>query len=295
MRRGALAVLLLVGLWPALAAQEDPASAAAALPLAAYPETPAVPPVTGPGAPAIAVTRERLVLTRDRGSLRLLDLVEVENRGKSTLSGFYWPLAAGARELSINGRPAAPMIDRALIEGNLASGERRELILTYQVPARRFPATIWRPIWYRTDSLILLVEARELAIEGPGLTAGAVQDLEGVPLQVYAGRNLAPDPGWQLAVHRGSQAARRGLLWGVLVAAAILAASITISRRGRRAQATGRAPERQANNAESWVRAIAQLDLAFERGEVSQEAYTTLRRRLKERWSRSQARSRLGT
>lgn len=282
MRRWAL--LLLAVLWPALA--EDPGRAAAASPPAVNPVKPTASAVSG--AATVVVTRERLVVTRDQGFLRLLDLVELENRGESPITGLYWPLAAGARELSIDGRPAASQLDRALIEGTLGAGRRRELVLTYQVPVRRFPAAIWRPIWYPTESLVLLAEARELAIEAPGLAAGATQDLEGVPIQVYAGRNLAPDPGWQLTVHRGSQAAMRGLLSGALVAVALLGASLAISRRGRRARAEGPAERRAA---EALVQAIAQLDLAFERGEVSQEAYTALRQRLKERWRRSQARA----
>lgn len=237
----------------------------------------ALPPTIAARAPFLVV-QELLVLVPAPPAVRVEELVSGINHSSRPVSGLAFPLPAHAIGAALqSGAPAAAFRVRG-----------REMRLAVTVPAGAavsyaFTFTeswaggaLWLPVGYPTAQLSAALPQGRWSLRGPGFSpAGPLPVGQGLTMQAYT--TVAPTPGALLPVrvapvHPWNRTWVRWALEALLVLGAGAWGLLAVRRRRRR----------RSLAAAGLVDAVARLDLAHLRGEVSGAPYLEGRQRLLE-------------
>lgn len=262
-------------------------------------------------APDVEVVSERLLLTRGPEGPLVLHMVQLVNVGPRPAERVPLSYPEGALLLDVPENLTAA--DGLLIDPEpMAPGDARQYIFSYELPWQRLPMPIRRAVLYPTAAFEAWAE-ESLLLRGVGLRAMGEEEIAGRRFTVYFTPDLPPHPQWQalLETTSGPMAAvsererlgqrsdpldivRANPWQGFLIAAVVVVAgtALFVRRRHHRRLGTvnpvedgnvadGRAPSGKAGEVARLKEEIVQLDVAFQSGDVAEDAYEERRRVLR--------------
>lgn len=268
----------------------------------------APPPLTG-----AVVQSETLVFTAQEGRFRVLNLVTIGNFGQETLEAVVLPLVAGASEVQVDetgaGGEKLVRSGNVLVDTqSLAPGEERSYSYHYLLPAQRLPYRFVRPVLYPTGLLRILSDTTmQIRMEDrQGVQASLIdqgeQEVQGIVLREQVRMGVSPQNDWTLLLsdqgsnwipHQWQQSILYSAVALVFLCIGALLGAVWTRRRSRRTSgAHHRAvthvsetiPQDQLGTdsdsvesskslEERMIDRMAELDLAYQEGRLTKEAW----------------------
>lgn len=243
---------------------------------------------------SVRVARLHLLFdTVEGGGLRVIELWTFINEGDRSLVGeegepaLRIPLPPGATELRFDpGLSVSRFVPTEDGFGDLVAlrpGETREIIFQFSLPAGS--RTFEQQIPYPVDSLILVAPAEGPRLAGESLVEVGLREVGGEQLRQYGHPPLPAGGTLRLQVRSGggllgvlSPLALAGLLAVVLAAGVVVWWYRPLLVKG---EATPVEPLAGSPELEAVLEALADLDEAYEAGEVDPETYRARRAELK--------------
>lgn len=248
----------------------------------------------------VRLADEMMVLLQGESAVQVLHLFTLVNESQVPVALPALPVLDGAVRLQVlrlepdgSGLPVVERVGPGEPPEDpepLAPGEARRYQATYRLWQREAVLPLRRPLPYPTDGTLLLTRPGELEVTGVRVARTGSTEADGVELDLYQVEATGPVDRWQVVLRRadgeplpvlaGAHALNplASLPWawvGWLLFGGGLAAALLRVVRRRRAR---RAPE--ADPLAPWVRRLAALDLAYQRGELPEETYRRRRQAL---------------
>ncbi|NPA90484.1 MAG: c-type cytochrome [Chloroflexi bacterium] len=252
--------------------------------------------------PGIRAGRAHWFMDFDGETLTVGELIGIDNPGDRAYIGtplpdrdgaravIRWALPAGVMNLRLDGGKLGERF--LLVNGELIDTlplppgrDVRRLLLQYQLPIEHNQAVLAHPVSLPIDLLTVFIADRGEHIEVPdNATEGESQDVNGVPFKMYTLTRV--DKGETVTFRLTNLAAARkanpheappslvrqiGVGLSLLLGLLLLGSMVYLTR--RRKPSEDETKEALRERREEILRLIAQLDIAFEAGEVDEATY----------------------
>jgi hypothetical protein len=174
-------------------------------------------------------------------------------------------------------------IDRAPVQ----PGTPVELVFGFTLP---YDSTLdySQPLKYAVDAVVVLLVSEELSVRADGLEDLGQLDMAGTPVRSYSMPALESGDVLELQLRSSAAMLRNDDLRIALIAAALLLIVVSLFvfvrrlRGGKKAQGDEPISPEAYDDRQTLFKAIADLDDAFEAGELSEDAYRRSREKLKD-------------
>jgi hypothetical protein len=245
-----------------------------------------------------AVHIDRLHLMFDftvEGVVEVTEVWVLSNQGNQTITpeeGLEFILPSGFSDLRFFNQMASErrflITDRGFYDrGSLRPVEGTELVFSFNLPFKR-RLDFAQPMSYPVSATVILMPENGPKVEAEGLQDLGVENFGGTRRQTYNLDPISAGDGLELRLSGGSaafggEATQIGLIIGAaLFGLALLAAGVWWYRIKGRDGAQEVVVEEIVSDREDLLRAIADLDDAFEAGSIPEDEYHRRRQSLKQ-------------